>query len=239
MRPWMGAALALALLCAGCARQQPAQPTPPREEPAPEQIPAPPPAAPETEDHVLRTLTTQVDGGRSLTLEIVGKMRTDMDQWGVREIRVYEGARLFQTLSVQEAIDTDGVSGALGAGYTDCRDPEGGLGLADMNFDGIADLSLAAWIPAGGNLPSYYWLWDSDSGAFRYGFCLPNAVVDEENRQIICSLTETAGYTTEYYEYDGGGRLELTYTVSETYLPDGTLRREAWRRVDGQLVQEE
>ncbi len=244
MRRWIWLFLSLVLACGGCGtvrESEPEQEPPPAvqaETPA-QNTDAPPEDAPETEDHVLLTLNTEVNGGRVLTLEAIGKKRADMDQWGVREVRVYDGDTLLQTLSMQEAIDRDGVSGALGDGYTDCWEPEGSLSKQDMNFDGFSDICLQAWIPAGPNVPYYYWLWDPDAEAFRYGFCLAEAVPDPETRQIICDLSNTDGYTQEYYTYDAQGDLRLAYSVTEHYAPDGTSRREVWRQVDGTLVREE
>ena len=47
----------------------------------------------EKEDHILSTLSATVDEGRTLTLQAIGKQRTDLDEWGVREVRVYDGDR--------------------------------------------------------------------------------------------------------------------------------------------------
>ena len=116
-------ALATVLLLSGCGgndsgkTETASQPT---QEAAPEntapsdtpvQVPEESAEPDKTEDHVLSTLEASVDGGRVLTLCAIGKQRADMDQWGIREVRVYEGNTLLQTISVQEAIDADGVDG--------------------------------------------------------------------------------------------------------------------------------
>ncbi|MDD3347501.1 hypothetical protein [Oscillibacter sp.] len=232
--------LLTALLCAGCGAETPS-PAPESPPASPQQgaVPAPE-ATVETEDHVLMTMELPpMADGRTLTCQAIGKKRADADQWGVREIRVYDGEHLLQTLLVQDAIDTDGVSGAVGEGYTDCPLIDELMSAQDMNFDRIPDIALFAWTPAGANIPRYYWLWDESAACFRYGFCLPNAVPDQETEQIVCSTTWSRGFFTEYYAYDPQGALQLVYTLSETYQIDGSHTREAYRLVDGTLVREE
>ena len=228
-------ALATVLLLSGCGgndsgkTQTASQPT---QEAAPENtVPSDTPvqepeesAEPDkTEDHVLSTLEASVDGGRVLTLCAIGKQRADMDQWGVREVRVYEGNTLLQTISVQEAIDADGVDG-IDTGYTQCWSAEEAMSVEDLNFDGSGDLDLFGWIPASNTVPHYYWLWDSGSNSYRYALSLQGASVDAQAQEVISQYHYENGVDyTDYYAPDDSGNLVL-------------VRREIadWTQGDGQ-----
>lgn len=213
-------ALAAVLLLSGCGATSAPQgetPSPENQETAPE---TPPPSqspvlepgedtgAEETEDHVLSTLEATVDGGRMLTLCAVGKKSADTDQWGVREVQVYEGTQLLQTISVQEAIDTDGVDG-IDTGYTQCWSAEDAMAVEDLNFDGNDDLDLFGWIPANA-VPHYYWLWDSDLEAYRYALCLQGVSLDVQAREVVSEYRDTSSVDyTDYYAPDDTGNLAL------------------------------
>ena len=71
-----------------------AEPSPEEEVPV-EKVPS--------EDHVLLTLEAPLADGRTLTLEAVGK-RLDEYSAGVREVRVYDGVALIQTILSREVI---------------------------------------------------------------------------------------------------------------------------------------
>lgn len=227
MGRWMfPSALALALLCAGCGTATP---------PPVEESPLEAGVSVET-DYVLSTLETTVENGRVLRVEALGRRLSDYEQYGVGALRIYEGDTLLQTLSIQEAIDTDGVSGLI-EGYTDCWLPDGGVTALDMNFDGTKDLGLFAWIPAAGNLPYYYWLWNADAGEFQYAYCLCNAVPNAETEQITSETHSGATYYTDYYTYTPHGALELTRQEVQTYgMTQDTPVTTVYQRVDGEMV---
>lgn len=208
-------AILLALLCAGCAApsgsdqagSEPEEPS--KAAQASHSIPA------ETEDHVLLTQEATVENGRVLRLEAVGKKRPDMDQWGVREVQVYDDADLIQTILAQEAIDADGISGAVDEGYTDCWSPDEVLSISDMNFDGSGDIDLFGWV-CNNTIPYYYWLWDSEAGQYRYSFTLQGAEAHPGTGEVLSSSKSYGGdgpeggyYHTDYYRYNASGALTL------------------------------
>jgi len=202
---------------------------------------APPEDAPETEDHVLLTLNTEVNGGRVLTLEAIGKKRADMDQWGVREVRVYDGDTLIQTILAQEAIDAGGMSGTVDDGYTDCWCVEEAAAVRDMNFDGYGDLDLFGWL-CNNTIPHYYWLWDPAAEQYRYAFTLQGAEEDAEKEEIVSQYHASGIYYTDHYRYTAEENLTLVQREVEDYtrpIHDGEPTREVYNIIDGQLVLQE
>lgn len=219
------------LLCSGCGAKHPAAETPTSMEHTTETAPAKTPA--ETEDHVLLTLEAHVDNGLLLQLEAVGKKRPDMDQWGIREVRVWNGTDLIQTISAQEAIGTDGISGSVGAGYTDCWSINESMTVRDMNFDGCDDLDLFGWI-CNNTIPHYYWLWEPDAQQFSYAFCLQGAKITPERQEVCSEYKETtACYCRDYYQYDESGTLVLVRRDVENYAD---MRLEHYELIGGQLI---
>ncbi len=69
-----------------------------------------------SEDHVLLTLEAPLADGRTLTLEAVGK-RLDEYSAGVREVRVYDGDALIQTILSREVIQAEWDEGMTEAFY--------------------------------------------------------------------------------------------------------------------------
>ena len=224
-------AILLSLLCAGCGAEQPSAEAPPPTETPAEITLTETPAEPE--DRVLLTLEARVDDGRLLRLEAVGKKRSDMDQWGVREVRVWDGLDLIQTVSAQEAIDAGGVSGTVGDGYTDCWSIEAAMAVRDMNFDGCDDLDLFGWI-CNNTIPHYYWLWDREAQQFTYAFCLQGADIDPERKEICSEYKEDAArYCRDYYRYNETGALVLVRRDAENYTD---MRLEHYEMINGQLT---
>ena len=101
--------LLVLLMLSACAAPAEAEDAPLQETP---EEPAPAEASPEevpveevpSEDHVLLTLEAPLADGRTLTLEAVGK-RLDEYSVGVREVRVYDGDALIQTILSREVIE--------------------------------------------------------------------------------------------------------------------------------------
>ena len=146
MRRVLTLLLALLLLsaCAAPAAEPEKEPAAPPVQETPEE-PAPEEESPEgpSEDQVLLTLEAPLADGRTLTLEAVGKVE-DEYTCGVREVRVYDGTELVQTVQSREAIeifwgDSDG--GTVSE-YTECWSPEETLSVLDLNFDGNTDFGL-------------------------------------------------------------------------------------------------
>lgn len=229
--------LALLLLpaCAAPAGETEAPPAPPAQE-APEP-PAPAETSPEEDalpeeipggDRVLLTLEAPLADGRALTLEAVGKVE-DEYTCGVREVRVYDGAELIQTVRAREANMAFWGDGGLLPGesvseYTSCWKPEGSMTALDLNFDGNTDLGLFGW-PANNTIPYYYWLWDEGTGQYRYAFVLQEAEVRPETGELTAEYKSgSAGsqWITEVYKPGENGELYLDRVERDTcdFEPD-------------------
>ena len=115
--------------------------------------PAPAEASPEeelpveevpSEDHVLLALDASLADGRTLRLEAVGK-RVDEYSAGVREVRVYDGDALIQSILSREVIEAEWDEGMPEAfyHYTECWSPEEGMEALDLNFDGNTEIGRA------------------------------------------------------------------------------------------------
>ena len=64
-------------------------------------------------------------GNRRLTITAMGLERQDgIDGCGIKILNIFEGSDLIQTINISEAIERDGVSGAIGYGYTEAWDKE-------------------------------------------------------------------------------------------------------------------
>ncbi|HHW00949.1 MAG TPA: hypothetical protein GXX36_15550 [Clostridiaceae bacterium] len=154
---------------------------------------------PESPDEVLKIMEMPFEDGKTLTLFVIGKKAEgDIGLYGVREVRVYEGENLLQSILVKEAIDIDGVDG-IDEGYTSCFSKVDSAALKDVNFDGYLDLEVCGWTP-NNSIPYYYWCWNNDTQQFEYGFCLQLTGIDEENKLLIASYkVENGLYYTDYY----------------------------------------
>lgn len=201
--------------CAAPAGETEAPPAPPAQE-APEP-PAPAETSPEEDalpeeipggDRVLLTLEAPLADGRALTLEAVGKVE-DEYTCGVREVRVYDGAELIQTVRAREANmafwgDGEFLPGESVSEYTSCWKPEGSMTALDLNFDGNTDLGLFGW-PANNIIPYYYWIWDAETEQYRYAFVLHEAEANPETKEL----------TSEYKSGEAGSQW-----IKEVYKPD-------------------
>lgn len=201
--------LLILFLCPACG-QPPAAP----------QLPPPPPdtseqapPVPETEDHLLLTLEAPLADGRTLTLEAFGR-QTDDYSCGVREVRVYDGVDLLQTVPAREAIELewefgDGVLAGDFYDYTECWSPEMTMEVLDLNLDGNADFGLFGWIP-NNTIPYYYWQWDGEG--YQFACTLQDAEVHPETGEVSTEYKVGWGgvqYQRDYYRPDGEGHLCL------------------------------
>ena len=234
------AALLTALLCAGCGDA----PLPETDAPVPEDPaetvpsqPAPQPSALPEGDSVLLSLEAEVDVGMTLRLDAIGKQDSENELWGVREVQVYHGDTLVQTLSLQEAMEADGTDG-IAPGYTACWDPEQVMQTVDMDFDGSEDLALFGWTP-NNTIPYYYWLWDGELRQYRYAFTLQGAEADPETETILSQYKYANGINyTDHYRYREDGSLELFRREVENWVQDPPLT-EVYVLQDGQLLLED
>ena len=161
-----------------------------------------------SEDTELNTLEAVLDNGAVLTLSVRGKQAEGSRYWGVREIGVYRGETLIQTISMAEAIAEDGVDG-IDAGYTESVSLEDAAKLRDVDFDGNPDVEVCGWCPNNA-IPYYYWLWNPETEQFQYGFSLQLREVDGENRQLIAWYkVENGLYHTDYLRVNDRKQPEL------------------------------
>lgn len=217
MRRVLTLLLALLLLSACAAPTAPAQAetenAPPVQEPP--EAAAPEEESPEdpSEDQVLLTLDAPLAGGRTLTLEAVGK-KVDEYSVGVRKVRVYDGEELLQTIPAREAIEADWGEGMSEEfyDYTSCWKPEGSMTALDLNFDGNTDFGLFGWT-CNNTIPYYYWIWDAEAEQYRYAFTLQGAEAHPETKELTAEYKDgPAGslWVTEHYGFDENGQLILT-----------------------------
>ena len=185
----MGYILCLLLilaLCSGCG-QASAELAPPAEEP---KLPIEESAQTAPEDTVLLARDAALADGRKLRLEAVGRVLDDYD-CGVREVRVYDGETLLQTVCVREVIEEvwDFGGGILAEDfydYTQCWTPEQTLEVLDLNFDGNTDFGLFGWCP-NNTIPYYCWIWDSETEQYRYAFTLQDVETHPDTQEVTAA----------------------------------------------------
>ncbi|MDE5801479.1 MAG: hypothetical protein K2I22_01005 [Lachnospiraceae bacterium] len=179
------------------------------------------------------TAEITVDNGRELQLVLHGTK--DEYFYLIHEIEVFDGEKLIQSGLVKEAVMAEWEDGNF---YAESISKDGGLSVADMNFDGAGDIAIQGWV-ANANVPCYYWLWDEEAGQFTYAFCICNAEIDEAQKQIISHMRESAVcHSTYYYAYDEDGKLQNIGYELEDY---GKLIKSIYELQNGdmKLVSEE
>lgn len=190
-------------------------------EPAPEE--ASPERASSSPEDCSRTLEAPLADGRILLLEAVGK-RVDEYNYGVREVRVYDGEELIQTVLSREAIEAEWGEGMAEDfyDYTECWSVQDSMTALDLNFDGNTDFGLFGW-PANNTIPYYYWTWDPEAERYQYAFTLQEAEADPETKELTAEYKDgPAGalWVTERYQFDENGRLVLTGREEEDVRDD-------------------
>jgi len=173
--------------------------------------------SPETpDDDVVLVSHEAYVGDRRLTITAMGLEREDgIDGCGIRTLNIFEGSELIQTINMSEAIERDGVSGAIGYGYTEAWDRESSFYTQDINFDGYEDLVVMGWIP-NNTIPYYCYLWNADPEQYEYAFMLQGISVDTENKEIISEYRysgENYEYRYDHYHFDDNGKLVLVDRV--------------------------
>lgn len=195
-------------------------------EEAEEESPAEPASG---EDRVLLTSDAPLADGRKLRLEAVGK-QVDEYSYGVREVRVYDGEELVQTIPSREAIEIEWGPGGGGTAseYTSCWTSEETMEVLDLNFDGNADFGLFGWT-ANNTIPYYYWIWDAGAGAYQYAFTLQGVSADPEAKELKASFRLSATeYEMDYYRPDETGALYLDRVQIEHWEASGLANQETW-----------
>ncbi len=177
----------------------------------------------QAEDHVFQTWEAPLADGRILRLEAVGKQVNEY-MFGVREVRVYDGDTLIQTVLSSE--------GYWHEDYTECWSEESAVEILDLNFDGSTDFGLFGWV-TNNYIPFYYWIWDEGEGCYRYAGTLQGVELDPEAKEAACSTRDGWGvYFTDYYRPNADGELlfvrreksdyrEMDLTDSGGYEGDG------------------
>lgn len=181
------------------------------------------------EDRVLLTLDAPLADGRALRLEAVGKP-VDEYTYGVREVRVWDGEKLVQTILSREAIEIywGPSDGGVVSEYTSCWTPEETMEVLDLNFDGNTDLGLFGWA-ANNTIPYYYWMWDAGTGKYQYAFTLQGVSADPEAKELRSSFRLSApAYETDYYRPDETGALCLNRVLIENWEASGLADQETW-----------
>lgn len=83
-----------------------------------------------------------------------------------------------------------------------------GLEIEDMNFDGYKDIRIQQAMPAGPNIPYYYWLWDQVSAKYIRNQGLEEITSPEfdlANETIRASVRDNAfTYYDRTYKYNDG-----------------------------------
>lgn len=179
------------------------------------------PAVPKTEDHILLTLEASLADGRTLILEAFGK-QIDEYNCGVREVRVYDGEDLLQTVLAREAIELewafgDGVLAEDFYDYTECWSPEETMEVLDLNFDGNTDFGLFGWSP-NNTIPYYYWQWDGER--YQFACTIQGAEVHPETGEVSSEYKVDSGgvqYQRDFYQPDGEGSLYLVRQERECF----------------------
>lgn len=172
----------------------------------------------ETSDVVLKTMDVPLQDGRILTLNVMGKQEETTGTCGVREIIVYEGTQVRQSILIEDAIRADGVDG-VDVGYSESFSAEESAKVKDVNFDGIPDIEVCGWLP-NNSIPYYYWCWDADAEQFVYAFCLHLMDVDYQDRKLISWYkVENGLYYTDYYNVNAQNKLELAKRDVEDVRP--------------------
>ena len=125
--------------------------------------------------------------------------------------------------------------------FSDTSTPDGnqlGIVIEDMNFDGYKDIRIQQFLPATGNVPYYYWLWDKETSKFIKNNDLEkitSPVFDSESKSIKSNVKENAG---TYYDY------EYKYVDSNPTLIKETeriadLEKNVWHVTIKELIEKE
>lgn len=154
----------------------------------------------------------------------IGKKIAGYDLVGVKEIDVYINESLSQTITMQEAIEKDGIP-MVEEGYTRCPESiaeEHLIKTVDINFDGYLDLQVFAWDTKDADW-YYYYCWNPAENKFEYAFRLNTEEIDEENQLLVTYdlISRYEMYHYNYYKVNEDNTLELVKTVEDPVEDDG------------------
>ncbi len=181
------------------------------------------PDIPENGVYTLKSLVFYED---DIMVEVaaIGKKIEDYDLVGVKEIDVYINESLSQTITMQEAIEKDGIP-MIEEGFTGCPESiaeEHLIKAVDINFDGYLDLQVFAWETKDDSW-YYYYCWNPGESKFEYAFCLNTEKIDEENQLLITHdlISRYEMYHYNYYKVNEDNTLELIKTVEDPVVDEG------------------
>ena len=96
---------------------------------------------------------------------------------------------------------------------------EGGIILADLNFDGYQDICLQGKTD-GANIPYYCFLWNPDEACFEPAYMIPNVQADREAQWIVSATREADGRdSVKYYRFDNDNLLHMVRYTEKNESP--------------------
>lgn len=179
-----------------------------------------------------------VEGDRELTLKLYGNEIKENGLYSIYQMKVYNKEKLIQTIIVKDDIAVEWGEGTFNNGTESWFKDSGFTGM-DINFDDSQDIGLMGWVPARGNLPYYYWIWNTKNQQFEYAFFLPNLKVDRQEQLLITEhVVSGQGDDTDYYRYNEDGTLLNVKRISRNFdFDSGKLLVQVYELVDGKLEQ--
>ncbi len=97
---------------------------------------------------------------------------------------------------------------------------DGGIVVADLNFDGYQDFCLQGGNDSR-NIPYYCYLWEPESGVFEPAYMIPNVRVMEEEKLLESATEDGNGIqSVKYYRFDESDCLHLVRYVEKNPAPD-------------------
>lgn len=182
-------------------------------------------SAPGESDDLLQKTDFTVNEGRTGTLYLYGR-QLGSGRYGVSQVELIWDDGGYQSFYTREAIVDQWGENSTDY-HTLAQDEDGGLRLEDVNFDGYTDICLQLDCSAAYNWTGAWWLYDPETGTFRYAFTLGwDLTIDREARQLT-------------YEFNGGSS-DAHSRNTYAYRPDGSLflaHRERFDITTGEILE--
>ena len=182
-------------------------------------------SAPGESDDLLQKMDFTVNEGRTGTLYLYGR-QMGSGKYGVSQVELIWDDGGYQSFYTREAIVDQWGENSTDY-HTLAQDEDGGLRLEDVNFDGYTDICLQLDCSAAYNWTGAWWLYDPETGTFRYAFTLGwDLTIDREARQLT-------------YEFNGGSP-DAHSRNTYAYRPDGSLflaHRERFDITTGEILE--
>ncbi|MCI8801203.1 MAG: hypothetical protein HFH88_15535 [Lachnospiraceae bacterium] len=100
---------------------------------------------------------------------------------------------------------------------------DGGILVADLNFDGYQDFCLqgAQEGNQSRNVPYYCYLWNQEESRFEPAYMIPNVGVDGKEKLLVSTTDDGNGIiSTKYYRFDDTNCLHMVRYVEENQASD-------------------